>query len=47
MSTPDPVVYVIDDDKAMRDSLSWLLTSVNLATETFASAGEFLDAYRL
>ena len=35
-------VYVVDDDPAMRDSLSWLLSSVNLKAETFASADDFL-----
>jgi FixJ family two-component response regulator len=36
------VVYVIDDDAAMRDSLRSLFASVGLAVETFGSASEFL-----
>lgn len=39
------VVYVIDDDEAVRDSLGLLLDSVGLEREVFASALEFLDAY--
>ncbi|GMR07067.1 MAG: response regulator FixJ [Gammaproteobacteria bacterium] len=40
-----PTVYIVDDDPSVRDSLSWLLESENLATSIFASAEEFLDAY--
>jgi FixJ family two-component response regulator len=36
------VVYVIDDDAAMRDSIRSLLASVGLRVETFGSAPEFL-----
>jgi FixJ family two-component response regulator len=39
-------VFVVDDDKAVRDSLALLVHSVGLEVETFASAAEFLDAYR-
>ena len=46
MDTPKPTAYVIDDDPAVRDSLSWLLASVDIAVESFASATEFLEAYR-
>ncbi len=37
------VVYVVDDDEAMRDSIRWLLESVNLQGRMFASANEFLE----
>jgi FixJ family two-component response regulator len=37
-----PVVFVIDDDPAVRDSLSSLFRSVGLRVELFASAAEFL-----
>ncbi len=30
MTQPDPVVFVVDDDEAVRDSLRSLLGSVNL-----------------
>lgn len=38
-------VFVVDDDRAVRDSLALLVDSAGLAVETFASAQEFLDAY--
>jgi two-component system response regulator FixJ len=37
-------VYVIDDDAAMRDSLTLLLEAHTLAGQSFASGQEFLDA---
>lgn len=40
-----PVIFVVDDDAAVRDALKLLLRSVGQAVETFASAPEFLDAY--
>lgn len=42
---PDPTVFVVDDDPAMRDSLCWLLQSVELHVETYPSADAFLAAY--
>lgn len=41
----DPTVFVVDDDRAMRKSLRWLLESVELKVETFESAREFLEKY--
>jgi len=41
----EPVVFVIDDDRAARESLSWLIGSVHLRVQSFASAIEFLAAY--
>ncbi len=41
----EPVVFVVDDDRAARDSLSWLIGSVHLRVQAFASAAEFLAAY--
>src|SRR5215468_5797807 len=35
-------VFVVDDDRAMRESLQNLLCSAGLAVQTFASAHEFL-----
>lgn len=37
------IVYVVDDDEAMRDSIRWLLESVGLNGAMFASANEFLQ----
>ena len=39
-------VYVVDDDEAVRTSLDWLISSVNLPVRTFGSAKAFLDHYR-
>jgi two-component system response regulator FixJ len=43
--SPEPTVFVVDDDPAMRDSLRWLLQSAGLAVEPYAAAEEFLSAY--
>jgi FixJ family two-component response regulator len=40
---PQPIVFVVDDDRAMRDSLRWLLESIGLSVRTYATAAEFLD----
>ena len=40
-----PKVYVVDDDPAMRDSLRWLLESVDFSVQVFDSATAFLDGY--
>jgi FixJ family two-component response regulator len=40
------VVFVVDDDAAIRESLKDLIQSVGLRVETFASAQEFLRAKR-
>lgn len=39
----DPIVYVVDDDASMRDSLRGAIRSVGLRVETFPSAAEFLQ----
>lgn len=41
----DPVVFVVDDDEAVRAAVAMLLRSVSLPVETFASAREFLEAW--
>ncbi|NUU04320.1 response regulator transcription factor [Herbaspirillum robiniae] len=40
-----PVVYIVDDDEAVRTSLAWLLSSVNIRTECFDGPEAFLRAY--
>jgi two-component system response regulator FixJ len=45
LSKDSPVVYVVDDDEAIRDSLRFLLKSVGLESETFPSAPEFLQTF--
>ena len=42
-----PVVFVVDDDISVRESLEWLLRSAGWQTETFASAQEFLARPRI
>jgi FixJ family two-component response regulator len=42
----DPVVYVVDDDEGIRQSLESLIRSVGLNVQTFASAQEFLGVKR-
>lgn len=39
----EPVVHVIDDDPAMRDSLKFLLETAELSAQTYDSAKGFLD----
>lgn len=45
MSKPDPLVYIVDDEAAIRDSLAMLLRSVGLASSAFADAKSFLASY--
>jgi FixJ family two-component response regulator len=42
----DAMVFVIDDDESIRESLRSLLRSVGLGVETFASAQAFLQSAR-
>jgi FixJ family two-component response regulator len=46
MSDEKAVVFVIDDDQSIRESLRSLLGTVGLDVHTFESAREFLDAKR-
>ena len=39
------IVYIVDDDAGVRDSVSYLMESVGLKTRLYASAPEFLDGY--
>ena len=41
----EPTVFIVDDDQAVARSLRWLIESVQLKVETFASAQAFLDGY--
>jgi FixJ family two-component response regulator len=42
----EPVIFVVDDDPAARVSLAALIKSRGMSVESFASAEEFLAAYR-
>ncbi|MGA2097088.1 MAG: response regulator transcription factor [Candidatus Acidiferrum sp.] len=46
MKEPEPIVFVIDDDRMIREGLQSLIKSVGLRVETFASAQDFLVAKR-
>ncbi len=41
-----PVVFVVDDDQAVREAIRKLISSVGLRVETFGSAGEFFSSSR-
>ena len=45
MSDEKETVFIVDDDAAVRDSLSLLMKSVGLAARTHASGDEFLEAF--
>ena len=45
MNEQDAIIYVIDDDDAMRRSLIYLLDSAGWQTRSFASGREFLEQY--
>jgi FixJ family two-component response regulator len=46
MTSAAPVVFVVDDDSSVRDSLRRLITSVGFSVEVFPSAQAFLRARR-
>lgn len=41
----EKTVFIVDDDEVVRESLSWLISSIGLNVETFASAQAFLNSY--
>ncbi|HEY4283075.1 MAG TPA: response regulator [Chthoniobacterales bacterium] len=43
MTSPAPLVFVIDDDESIRRSLKRLLRSANYVAEVFTSASDFLN----
>jgi FixJ family two-component response regulator len=40
---PKEIIYIVDDDEAVRDSLSWLLESNGYLVKCFSSAERFLQ----
>lgn len=46
MNLIDPIVFIVDDDEAVRDSLALLLSLNGFTTRTFDSAEHFLAAYQ-
>jgi FixJ family two-component response regulator len=45
MTTAQPLIYVVDDDAAVRTAIRLLLRSANLLVEAYASADEFLSHF--
>ncbi len=41
---PDAKVFIVDDDKGVRDALAWLLRTRRLLSESYESGDAFLDA---
>jgi len=46
MTKQHETVFIVDNDAAVRDSLSFLLKSVRIESQSFSSGDEFLDAYQ-
>jgi len=45
MTESEPIIFIVDDDETVRDSLGLLMKSVALTSRSFASAGDFLAEY--
>lgn len=45
MTNIEQQVFIIDDDEAVRDSMSMLLETIDLPHQCFSSATEFLDGF--
>lgn len=45
VSPTERIVYIVDDDNAVRHSLEWLLAGDDFEIRTFASASDFLAAF--
>src|SRR5688500_2654650 len=46
MAEDRPIVFVVDDDRSMREAVQDLIASVGIEARGFASPREFLDAVR-
>ena len=44
-TSPSNIVYIVDDDEAVRDSLRWLLEANGYQVQAFESAEVFLETY--
>jgi len=44
-ASPQPTVYIVDDNEGMRKSLCWLVETLGVPVKTFDCAVSFLDAY--
>ncbi len=45
MAKEDPIIFVVDDDEAVRLSTEMLIRSMGLRVESFGSAAEFLEDF--
>lgn len=45
MASPDPTIFIVDDDPAVCDALVRLLSEVNLHCQVFSSAAAFLSSF--
>jgi FixJ family two-component response regulator len=45
MTEPPPTVFIVDDDPAVRESMTMLMASAGLSARGFASGRDFLDSY--
>lgn len=41
----EPIVYIVDDDAAVRDSLTLMIEQAGIPVKSFESASSFLDVY--
>jgi len=46
MTTQKPVVFIVDDDPAVRDSLTLMIEQADISVQSFESAQAFLMAYQ-
>jgi FixJ family two-component response regulator len=46
MKSGEPIVFVVDDDPSVRETLADLIASVGLSVSAFKSAREFIDSRR-
>jgi len=45
--TTKPIIYIVDDNPAVRDAIRFLVQQVGLTAKVYISAQEFLDQYQL
>jgi two-component system response regulator FixJ len=41
----EPTVVLVDDDPSVREALKWLIESIELRVDTYASAADFLESF--
>lgn len=46
MIVHEPVVFIVDDDEAVRDSLTLMIKQTGVSVQSFVNAQSFLNAYR-